>query len=91
MVPEDLAAEDFRGDRHLGLWSEVPAPLPASEAVPQALGRKASDVFPMSFVSQVPVDGTLVSGTIDISGALPNQALQLTVNLPPLGRSDDRR
>jgi hypothetical protein len=76
--------------RHLSLWSEVPPEVPLFEAVPQALGRKVLEVFPLSFVCHVPVDGTLVSGTIEVRGALPNQVLQLTVNLPPSGRSDDR-
>lgn len=47
--------------RHLSLWSEVPREVPVFEAVPQALGRNLLEIFPLSFVCHVPVDGTLVS------------------------------
>ena len=71
------------------LWDEKPTML-LSAVICRALGRAESEVFPMSFTCHVPVDGSIVSGTLDLGGALPNQALQLTVNLPPFGRSDDR-
>jgi hypothetical protein len=80
----------FAEGRQLPLWSDTRAGSPAPEAVCQELGRPISDVFPLSFMCHVPVDGTLVSGSIDVAPALPNQALQLTVNLPPFGRSGDR-
>jgi hypothetical protein len=81
----------FAEGGQLPLWSDSRAVGPAPEAICRELGRPISDVFPLSFTCHVPVDGTLVSGTIDVARALPNQALQLTVNLPPFGQSDDRR
>jgi hypothetical protein len=80
----------FADDRQLPLWTDAgPASL-SPEAICKQLKRRVSDVFPLAFTCHVPVDGKLVSGAIDVAGALPNQALQLTVNLPPFGRSDDR-
>lgn len=75
---------------HVRLWSEETAGLSNAAAICQSLGRSSSEVFPLSFNCHVPVDESLVSGTITLSGALPNQALQLTVHLPPSGRSANR-
>ncbi len=78
----------FADEHQLRLWSYIQKGSSAAEAVCEKLGRRVSDVFPMSFTCHVAVDGTVVSGTIDVARALPNQALQLTVNLSL--RSDGR-
>jgi hypothetical protein len=80
----------FADGRQVPLWSDAgPGSLPPGE-ICEKVGRTVSAVFPLLFTCHVPVDGDLLSGSIDVTGALPNQALQLTVNLPPFGRSDDR-
>lgn len=80
----------FAPGGQVSLWSDA-VPFGVSlEAISERIGRRVSEVFPLVFTCHVPVDGQVVSGTIDVTGALPNQALQLTVNLPPSGRSNDR-
>lgn len=80
----------FEGDQ-VPLWSGAAAAAVAPELVAKQLRRPVSGVFPLAFTCHILVDGDPISGVIDAAGALPNQALQLTVRLPPLGRSDDRR
>lgn len=80
----------FAAGGQLPLWSETAPFGLAPEKIAELLGRRVSEVFPVVFSCHVPVDGQLVSGTIDVAGTLPNQALQLTVDLPPSGRSGDR-
>ena len=67
----------FAPGHQLPLWAEgEPSGVPPT-AISERLGRRVSEVFPMVFTCHVPVDGRLVSGTIDVGWALPNQALQL--------------
>jgi hypothetical protein len=80
----------FRAGDQIPLWTDAqPSGVPPAKLA-RMLARRVSEVFPLVFCCHVPVDGKLVSGTIDVVGTLPNQGLQLTVDPPPSGRSVDR-
>jgi len=90
--PQDASGLDYIQPVLFGVDGHVRLSTVRTDAqeVAQHLRRRTAAVFPLQFRCNVPVDGVVLSGTIALNEALPNQALQLTVNLPPFGRSTDR-
>jgi hypothetical protein len=72
----------FSCGRHVPLWKESTVGVPE---ICDVLQRSRTQVFPIKFHCQVPVDDARLSGIISINEALPNPTLQLSASSLALG------